>query len=283
MVPVSRTIVDAQERSPGAAVAAQPDLRQIRLKSGLRLHYASRGPADGPAVLMLHGYSDTWFSFSRVLPLMPASMRVIVPDQRGHGASDRPADGYSMDELARDAIELLDALQIDRTMIVGHSMGSFVARRMAVLAPSRVDGLVLIGAGATTRTASVRGMQEAVAALSDPVDPVFVREFQVGTVYRPVPRDFMERVIADSARMPARVWKALLAGMLDYTPGDHEIRCRTLVVGGDHDSVFTRGEQEETARLIPGAKVRIVEGVGHALHWEDPELFARLFLGFLYP
>src|SRR5690349_5131575 len=72
----------------------------VRLSTGVRLHLAERGDASGPAVIMLHGLSDTWYSFSRIMPLLPARVHAIAIDQRGHGDSDRPASGYAMRTLA---------------------------------------------------------------------------------------------------------------------------------------------------------------------------------------
>jgi pimeloyl-ACP methyl ester carboxylesterase len=258
--------------------SADPTFHTVKLASGVTLKYAAQGPESGEAVLMLHGYTDTWFSFSRVLPLTPASLRVIVPDQRGHGESDRPETGYDMEDFATDAIQLMDALKIPRATIVGHSMGSFVARRVAARAPDRVSRLVLIGAGPSEVLVVLK---QPVDALSDPVDPAFVREFQVSTVHRGVPDAFMERAIADSGRVPARVWKAVLAGLLNYRPQEADLRCPTLVLGGDRDGVFSRGEQEGIARRIPGATLRVFTDVGHALHWEDPDRFAVEFAAFL--
>ena len=88
-----------------------PTFGDARLPCGVRLHYAEQGPPTAPAVLMLHGYTDSWFSFSRVLPLMPPGLRYIVPDQRGHGHSDKPLSGYGMNDYAEDAIQLLDVLR----------------------------------------------------------------------------------------------------------------------------------------------------------------------------
>jgi pimeloyl-ACP methyl ester carboxylesterase len=121
--------------------------RQATLPSGVRLHYHEQGPAGGPVVLLLHGFTDSSHSFSRVMPLLPATLRVIAPDQRGHGRSDRPAAGYAVDDFARDALQLMDALNVKSATVVGHSMGSFVARRLAELAPSRVKSLALVGSG----------------------------------------------------------------------------------------------------------------------------------------
>ena len=102
------------ERSLELAVptSAGITLRDVTLRNGVRLGYAERGPRLGPVVLMLHGLTDSWFSFSRVLPLLPKELRVIAVDQRGHGESDRPASGYTMDHFAVDLLQLMDALNI---------------------------------------------------------------------------------------------------------------------------------------------------------------------------
>lgn len=240
---------------------------------GIRLRYARQGPTDGPAVILLHGFTDSSFSFSRVMPLLSPEIRAIAPDLRGHGESDRPPDGYAMDDFASDVIGLMDALDIPSAVVVGHSMGSFVARRVAARAPGRVTGLLLVGAATSPGNVVVRDLQKAVAGLTDPVDLQFVREFQASTIARPVPPPFFERVVAESLKLPARVWVAALDGMTAFEAGDHAIRCATLVVGGSNDGVFSVPEQQSLAQHIPGATVETAEGIGHALHWEDPERF----------
>src|SRR5687768_13620888 len=118
-------------------------LSHVRLSNGITLHFAAQGPTTGPAVMMLHGFTDSWFSFSRVLPRLPADMRVIAPDMRGHGDSERPPLGYQLADLADDVLRLMDTLQIPKAVLVGHCMGSFVARKVYELAPERVSRLVL--------------------------------------------------------------------------------------------------------------------------------------------
>ena len=68
-----------------AALAPPMSFADVALGNGVRLHYARQGPPDGPAIILLHGYSDSSFSFSRVMPLLPPELRVIAPDLRGHG------------------------------------------------------------------------------------------------------------------------------------------------------------------------------------------------------
>lgn len=252
----------------------------VQLPSGVRLHYIEQGPASGPGVLLLHGYSDSSFSWSRVMPLLPPELRVVAIDQRGHGRSDRPERGYSLDDFATDALQAMETLGIDSATVVGHSMGSFVARRVAERAPERVQRLVLLGSASTADNAVVRELLGVVNGLTDPVEPGFVREFQMSTAARPVPPEFLERVIANSQAMPARVWKAALASLVEYRPSG-AIQCPTLVVGGDVDGVFSAAEQAQLARQIPGAVLDLEPGVGHALNWEDPDRFIASLLRFL--
>src|SRR5690606_26026743 len=123
--------------APGVVAA------DARLPGGPRLRYLDGGPAEGPALLMLHGLTDSSYSFSRVLPLVPAHRRVVVPGRRGPGDSDRPHGGYGVAAFGSGALQLLDLLGVERAAVVGHSMGSFVARRIAERAPWRVSRRVL--------------------------------------------------------------------------------------------------------------------------------------------
>ena len=251
------------------------------MKTIARLHYVEQGPPTGPAVIMLHGYSDSSFSFSRVLPLLPGSLRVIVPDQRGHGRSDRTAGDYSMDAMARDVIALMDSLSVPTATLVGHCMGSFVARRAAVLAPDRIERLVLVGGSDVFFSPAVRELQASVVALEDPVDRAFVHDFQCSTVQVPVPDEFMARVIDESLTLDAETWKELFIGMAGYEPAERDIRVPTLVIGGERDTVFSEAAQRSLARAIEGSHIEILPGIGHTPQWEVPQQFVERLLHFL--
>ena len=268
--------------SDNVAMQSSAEVREhdVRLPSGIRLHYIEQGPASGPAILLLHGYTDSSGSWGLVMPLLPPEMRVVALDQRGHGFSDRPEGAYTVDDFATDALEAMDALQIAWATVVGHSMGSFVARRVAERAPDRVSHLVLLGSAPTADNAAVREVLQAVNALSDPVDPAFVREFQLSTAAKPVPPDFMAARIVNSQNMPAHVWKSALGSLVGYRPSA-AITCPTLVIGGDADGVFSKEEQAALAREIPGAVLDLEPGIGHALNWEDPDRFVASLLRFL--
>jgi pimeloyl-ACP methyl ester carboxylesterase len=250
------------------------------LTNHLTLNVAQQGPRSGPAVIFLHGTSDSWFSFSRVLPLLPSDLRVVVPDHRGHGDSDCPAAGYRPTDFADDTVRLMDALGIEKAVVVGHSMGSFIARKILERTPQRVARLVLLGAGHTADIPTIRELQVIAAGLSDPVDEAFVREFQASCIETPVPPEFMETVVAGSRRVPARVWQASLAGLTDDPVAIKSPMTRTLVIGGRQDAVFSVTDQIVLARQFPRGELQLVDGVGHSLHWEQPETFGNALMRF---
>lgn len=260
------------------APAASLDI--VRLSNGITLHYASQGPRTGPAVIMIHGYSDSWFSFSRILPLLPPELRVIAPDMRGHGDSERPLAGYRIADMADDVIRLMDALNVPKAVLIGHSMGSFVVRKAFELAPERVSRLVLVGGALRANNDGIRELQRLVHELTDPVDATFVREFQMSTIAAPVPEPFLEAVIANSRRMPARIWKAVIQGLIEFEPTVVRPPIRTLVLGGREDAVFSRTEQMVLARQFPRGELHLMDGVGHTLHWEQPAMFVSALTRF---
>jgi pimeloyl-ACP methyl ester carboxylesterase len=262
-----------------------PALRfnNVRLKTGVRLRYATQGKASGRPIIMLHGYPDSSFSYSRVLPLLSVNYRIYVLDQRGHGDSERPASGYGIPDLAADVLAFMDAKGLKQTIIVGHSMGSFVAQHVAAAAPERVTRLVLIGSATTLRNNVVVDLHQAVSALRDPVPEKFVREFQQSTVFQPVPSKFMDRVVSESLKLPARVWQAVINGFLapEANARLDKIKAPTLIVWGDKDAIFPRSEQDGLVSAIPTAVLKVYLETGHDPHWERPEQFVKDLDGFL--
>ena len=262
---------------------SSPRFSTIQLATGPRLHYAAQGPPDGVPILFLHGWPDSWFSFSRVLPLLPAQLRLLVPDQCGFGDSDRPNRTYAIDDYAADAIAFLDALSIDRAVVVGHSFGSFVTRRVALTHPERVAKMVLIGTAVSAGTPVVRAVQGSLATLNDPVPEAFAREFQAGTAHVPLPPAFFDRIIAESMKLPARLWREALDAVLAYNDVGQmgRIAAPTLLLWGEHDALFPRADQERLNAEIRGSTLTIYEDTGHCPNWERPERVAADLLAFV--
>jgi non-heme chloroperoxidase len=250
----------------------------LRQASGPSLRYAAAGAQSGLPLVLLHGFTDSWYSYSRLMPCLPSqSFRAFALDQRGHGDSDRPLDGYLIGDFAADVVALLDALELDRVALVGHSMGSVIARRVAELHPERVSALVLIGAVETPVGDAARELEAAVQALSDPVPEEFIRDFQASTIHVPVPDTFFEQVVAESQKLPARVWRAVLEGLVqaDDVRELAKITAPTLLMWGDRDAYFPRDEQERLAAAIPDARLLVYRDTGHSPHWERPDVVAR--------
>jgi len=257
-------------------------LSDVTLSTGVRLAYAERGAPSGEPLVFLHGFSDSWFSFSPILPLLP-SFRCLAPTQRGHGDSDRPERGYAMDDLAADVVAFLDALGIGQATLVGHSMGSLVAQRVVARQPERVARLVLVGGACSGDLETVRGLQQALAELGDTIPLAFVRAFQQSCAHQPLAPDFLDAVVAESAKLPASVWRQIAAGLVAMDGGADlaRIACPTLIVWGEHDGVFSRAEQDRLTAGIPHARFVVCEDTGHTPHWEHPERFARTLRAFL--
>lgn len=260
--------------------------RPIELAGRATLRVVERGERGGPAVVLLHGFTDSWRSFERVLPHLPLSLRVVAVTQRGHGDASRPA-AYGLPDFSGDVLALLDALEIDRAVLVGHSLGSAVALRFAIDQPGRVQGLVLIGA-----TARLRGTPEAraywdgvLAQLSDPVPRDFVRSLTAQEFVKPVPPEVVEVLIDESAKVPLRVWRAAIEARWreegDYSAELARIQAPTLLLWGERDSRYGRPEQDTLLAGIRGSRLVVFEGAGHMLHVEEPERCAREIAAFI--
>ena len=276
-----------------AQVLAQPvgksnDVSQVQfstaqLKTGIRIRYAFKGDPSGTPVILLHGYGDSWFSFSPILPLLDNKYRVYILDQRGHGDSDRPVGNFALNRFAEDVLAFMDAVNVKQATIVGHSMGSFVAQHVAASAPKRVNKLVLIGSATKIRNNVVVDLHREINALSDPVSEKFVRDFQTSVAFKPLPQDFLNGLVNESRKLPARVWQEVMAEML--SPAGEvqlsKIKAPTLIIWGDKENIFPRSEQDALLGALKKSVLKVYPDTGHAPTWEQPERFAKDLQEFL--
>ena len=115
--------------------------------NGVSLHAAAAGPTDGPLVLLLHGFPESWRAWERHLPAFArAGFRVVALEQRGYGASDKPrgVKRYRMNELVGDVLGVMDALGSRKAHVVGHDWGAAVAWSTAIRHPDRINRLVVM-------------------------------------------------------------------------------------------------------------------------------------------
>ena len=256
---------------------------EVNLKTGIKMHYAEQGDAEGIPVVLLHGITDSWFSWSRVLPQIDKKYRVYAVDLRGHGDTDKPEKGYAMKDFAADVVAFMDAMKIKKATVVGHSMGSFVALQTVLDAPERVEKLLIMGTATTARNSLTQDLVKEFANLKDPMDEKYVRDFAVATSSKAVPEDFIDTSVRQSLKVPARVWKAAMEGVTaeDYQPRLNKIKIPTLIVWGENENIFLRPEQDILKAKIANSNLKIYPNAGHSPQWEFPEKFAADLTEFL--
>lgn len=250
--------------------------RWVELATGVGVPYAEHGAAHGVPTVFLHPYADSHRFFDLALPHLPDTVHAYLPTQRGHGDADKPTTGYTLSHLAADLEAFLDAVGVERAVLVGHSSGGYLAQRVAVQRPERVLGLVLVGA-----PRSLRGRRppfaDAVEAMRDPVDAALVRQV-LGTLplMAPVPEAFVDAMVRESAKAPGRVWHEVLADLLEAVPPTDEgdITTPTRLVWGECDTVLLRPEQEALAAAIHGSELVTYPDTGHLVVWERPRRLA---------
>jgi non-heme chloroperoxidase len=251
------------------------------LSGGVKLPYVERGNAAGVPVIFLHGITDSLRSFDLLLPRLPRSVRAFAVTQRGHGDAARPETGYAAADFAADIAEFMDFVGIKSAVIVGHSMGSFNAQRFAMDYPERVSGLVLIGSFPTCKDNRevLEFVEIVVRPLSDPIPREFAVEFQQSTFAKPIPPEFFETIV----NVPARVWKAAFDELKNSDNSDElgKIKAPTLLIWGELDAYFPRGDQEKLLEKINNSELIVYPEVGHAPHWEEPQKVADDIVNFI--
>jgi pimeloyl-ACP methyl ester carboxylesterase len=256
--------------------------RNAVLSNGLRLAYVEMGEPDGVPLLLLHGFTDSARSWSLAAPYLATGFRVVAPDLRGHGHSDKPEGCYTIPEMATDVRFLIEMLGLVPTHVVGHSLGGRLAQAVAERWPRLVRKIVLLSTSAALRER--RGwLWENIQILRDPIDPecAFIREWCAGKL--PVDENFLAHARRESAALPSRIWHSIYYEQLAYDPSPllQDISAPTLILRGEEDMIATKEHQAQMLDAIAGAELISLPGHGHNLHWEDPERVAGLVRTFL--
>ena len=244
------------------------------------LHYRLRGPNAGLPVVLLNSLGTDLRMWEGVADLLP-HLRLIGMDKRGHGLSATPSGDWTLDDLAADALALMDHLGIARALIAGCSIGGMIAQRMATLAPDRIAGLFL------SNTAMKVGTDESWAARIAGVTHHGLRGLAP---------QIMERWFGPAFRASdeAKAWEVMLmrgddAGYIgtcrvlaaaDLRATSPAIACPVLLVGGTADASTPEALIRETATAIKGARVEIIAGSGHIPAIDNQDATARLLADF---
>ncbi|MBI2709634.1 MAG: alpha/beta hydrolase [Actinobacteria bacterium] len=269
------------------------DERTIRV-GDLELVVAEAGVGGAP-LMLLHGFTGGKDDFGDFLDRFGDSgWHAVAPDQRGHGASTKPADeaAYSLELFAGDALALADELGWPRFALLGHSMGGMVAQQIALQAAERLDALILMdtahrsvelpadmveAAVGIVRTSGVARllaiMKERGSALTTPAD-IRVRAERPGYV------ELGERkLLASSPAMYASMATVLVAQQ-DRLSGLRDVDVPSLVVVGEQDAPFL-ADSERMAEALPDGRLVVIADAGHSPQFEAPEAWWSAVSGFL--
>jgi pimeloyl-ACP methyl ester carboxylesterase len=272
---------------PTATERGEPiaSISSVALSTGVTLPYVAQGDPDGVPVVLLHGGTDSWRSFEPVLPFLPSSIRAFALTQRGHGDASRPAAGYHPRDFAADVAAFLDSQGLESAVVAGHSMGSTVALRFALDYPQRTRGLVPMGTFVRycTNPVITEFWETVITPLRDPIERSVAQEFQESTLAGPIAPSFLETAIAESLKVPARVWRDLFAGLRndEHVARLDSIAAPTLLIWGDQDAFVPESDQETLLATIAGSRLEVYRGIGHAVHWEEPARFAADLVAFV--
>lgn len=263
------------------------------------LSYVDLGGGDSPPLVFIHGLGGSWQNWLETLPAVARARRAIAVDLPGFGRSG-PVRGQdaSIPGYAAVVDELCERLELDEVVLVGNSMGGFIAAELALRNPQRARGLVLVSAAGMTP--SQAELWRAVAQLSAGgavrrvahgfADTIAARPGLRRAALRLVAHE-PERLAADLVREslsgpPPTAFYAALRATVSYL-GDAwmeragSISCPTLVIWGEHDALIPVRHCDEWSRCIAGAEALVLPGTGHLPMLERPEEFNRALLAFI--
>jgi 3-oxoadipate enol-lactonase len=251
--------------------------------NGARLNYRFDGPADAPVLVLSNSLGTNLSMWDPQIPALAAQFRVLRYDTRGHGQSSVTAGPYSISQLGRDVVGLLDGLGIERAHFCGLSMGGVTGMWLGVYAADRINRLVLCNTAAKIGSAEMWNTR---------IDTVrtnglnAVAETQAQRWFTPAFIARAPNVIAATRQMIASTspegYAANCGAIRDMDQREtiSRIRARTLVIAGLHDPVISAADIRYLVDTIPGAKLVELEA-SHLSNVEAPVEFTKALLNFL--
>jgi 3-oxoadipate enol-lactonase/4-carboxymuconolactone decarboxylase len=250
---------------------------------GARLYWRLEGAAGRPVLLLLNSIGTDMSLWDRAAPYLLGQFQLLRMDTRGHGASDAPAGDYRLEQLALDAVAVMDAAQVQRAVVCGISLGGMIALRLALQAPQRLTALICACSSAqmnaqawARRIDTVR--TQGMAAIAD---VVMQRFFADG--FRGAHPELCTSVRTALLAMSADGYAGCAAAVRDLDLADRlgAITAPTLVISGRHDisTPFT-GHGERILDAIAGAR-HVSVNAAHLACVEAPAAFAAAVCGFV--
>jgi pimeloyl-ACP methyl ester carboxylesterase len=247
---------------------------------GVRLHYVEQG-SGLEAVIFSHSYLVDWSHFKPQIDALSDRYRCIAFDHRGHGASERPKDGYDMENLYADTVAFIEAMKCAPVHFVGLSTGGFIGLRLAFRRPDLLRTLTLMDASAEVEPALKRLQYELMMRMvavigTRPFAPYIMSLFFSKKSRRDPTREaelrrFRKMMIDNDKDAIIRFGRGIFSreGILEHLA---EITVPTLVIVGEEDRSQPLARAQRIADAIPGSKLLIVPNAGHISSFDNPDV-----------
>jgi pimeloyl-ACP methyl ester carboxylesterase len=252
----------------------------VTTNDGVQIAYRSFGEGPRP-VILVHGWKVSGAVFDDLLSALDLTgLRVLVPDLRGTGLSDKPTEGYTIQRFAEDILAIADAERTDEFIVVGHSMGGQIAQWLASHHPDRILGAVLLCSVPASGLPLPDEMVEVFRAAARSRD---AQRGIIANVSRELSAAAIDRLIEDAARTSHA---AIELGFEAWRKGGFastlsQVRAPTLVVGSDDPAIPVDLLRAEIVAKIATARLAVLPGPGHYLPVERPRETAALLNAFL--
>lgn len=267
-------------------------LGETQLINGVPVHYSIEGPEAAPVLTFAHALSLNLRSFEPQVSAFRDRYRVLRLDLRGHGQTDVGGGPFTMEDLARDVVGLLDHLGVERTHFVGSSLGAMVGFALAFEYADRLSSLTFMasqGALPTERIAAARSTIEAMRASDATPETTLAGECEamlerllgdINETNHPEIFTLLREILGDTTLYgQARAYEAILA--MDYDNRLGEIEVPTLVLAGAQDKSTPPERMQMYQDGIAGARMAILPGAGHFPNVERAEAFNETLRTFL--
>ena len=248
----------------------------------VRLHYRIDGPKDGAPVVFANSLGTDLRLWDPIMPLLPAGLRVLRYDKRGHGLSSCPPSPYSMGSLVSDAEKLMDMHGFKDALFVGLSIGGMIAQGLAVKRLDLVRALVLSNTGAKIGNADMWGDRIA-AVLKDGIEPMAdaVMERWFAADFRATPELELWRNMLVRQEVQGYAGCSSAISGTDFYTTTASLRLPALGIAGSEDGSTPPDLVRETIDLIPGSQFQIIRRTGHLPCVEKPEEYAQILTKFM--
>lgn len=252
--------------------------------NSVRLHYRLEGTEGGPVVAFANSLGTDLRVWDPLLPYLPAGLRILRYDLRGHGLSDAPEGAYWMGDLVADAAGLLDHLGLQAVTFVGLSIGGVIAQGLAAERPGLLRALVLCN------TAAKIGTSETWTARIDAIRAGGIAAIADGVMERWFSRRFRESRPDELALWRHMLLRTPVTGYIgcctalaetDLRDSTAALTLPTLAVAASEDGATPPDLVRETAESIAGARFELIRGAGHIPPVETPEALGALITDFL--